>query len=46
MIDFVLRSSTDLIYGRGKESRVGALIRDFGGTRVLIHHSGGPLCFR
>lgn len=42
MIDFVLRGSTDLIYGRGKESRVGALIRDFGGTRVLIHHSGEP----
>lgn len=42
MIDFVLRSSTDLIYGKGKESRVGELIRDFGGTRVLIHHSGEP----
>lgn len=42
MIDFVLRGSTDLIYGKGKESRVGDLIRDFGGTKVLIHHSGEP----
>lgn len=42
MIDFVLRSSTDLIYGKDKESRVGALIRDFGGSKVLIHHSGEP----
>ncbi len=42
MIDFVLRGSTDLIYGKDKESRVGDLIRDFGGTKVLIHHSGEP----
>ena len=42
MIDFVLRSNTDLIYGRDKECRVGELIRDFGGSRVLIHHSGEP----
>lgn len=42
MIDFVLRSFTDLVYGRGKECRVAALIRDFGGTKVMIHHSGEP----
>lgn len=42
MIDFVLRSFTDMIYGRGKESRAAALIRDFRGTKVLIHHSGEP----
>ena len=42
MIDFVLRSNTDLIYGRDKECRVGELIRDFGGSRALIHHSGEP----
>ena len=42
MIDFVLRNDTDLIYGRGKEARVGELIRDFGGTKVLIHHPDEP----
>lgn len=38
MIDFVLRNYTDIIYGRGKEARVGELIREFGGHKVLIHH--------
>ena len=42
MIDFVLRSYTDLIFGRGKEARVGQLIQDFGGTKVLIHHPDEP----
>lgn len=40
MVDFVLRSYTDMIFGREQEKKIGKLIKAFGGTRVLIHHSG------
>ena len=41
MIDFTFCSPTRLVVGRGKECSAGALIREYGGTKVLVHHSGG-----
>lgn len=38
MIDLVLRSTTDTIYGKGSVRRVAELVRQHGGTRVLLHH--------
>ena len=42
MINVVLRNNTDIVYGKGSVSRVGELIREQGGTKVLIHHVSEP----
>ena len=42
MINLVLRKNTDIIYGKGSVSRVGDLIKEQGGTKVLIHHVSEP----
>lgn len=38
MINLVLRNTTDTIYGRGSVSRVAELVKQHGGTKVLLHH--------
>lgn len=40
MINFELRNMPDFFFGRGMERKCGQLLREFGGSRVLIHHSG------
>lgn len=42
MINVVLRNTTDTIYGKGSVSRVGELIRQNGGKKVLLHHVSEP----
>lgn len=42
MINFELRNIPDLIFGRGGEQRCGELMKEIGGRKVLIHHSGEP----
>lgn len=42
MINFKLRGMPDFFFGKGMEKRCGRLLREFGGSRVLIHHSGEP----
>lgn len=39
MIDMVLRNTTDIIYGRGNVARLGELVKQHGGTKVLLHHA-------
>ena len=41
MDNFDFCSPTYFAFGRGKEQEVGALIKRFGGTKVLIHYGGG-----
>ena len=41
MNDFTFCSPTRLVVGRGAEKEVGRLVKEYGGTRVLVHHSGG-----
>lgn len=41
MKDFTFCVPTKFVFGRGTESQAGALIRVFGGTKVLIHYGGG-----
>ena len=41
MNDFTFCSPTRLVVGRGTEKEVGRLVKEYGGTRVLVHHSGG-----
>ena len=37
---FEFYSPTRVIFGKGTEQRVGALVREYGGTRVLIVYGG------
>ena len=41
MNDFAFHSPTKFVFGRGAEAKVGALVRDFGGTKALLHFGGG-----
>lgn len=41
MKNFTFCVPTKFVFGRGAELQAGALIREFGGTKVLIHYGGG-----
>ncbi len=41
MKDFTLCIPTRFVFGRGAEQQTGALIREMGGAKVLIHFGGG-----
>ena len=43
MNDFEFYSPTKFVFGRGAEKRTGALVREFGGTKVLLHFGGGSI---
>ena len=42
MINFSLRNFTDIVFGKNQEEKAGTLIREFGGSKVLLHHCGEP----
>ena len=39
--NFVFNTPTRVVFGRGAEKEVGGLVREYGGSRVLIHFGGG-----
>ncbi len=41
MENFTFYSPTCFVFGRDTENQAGALVRRFGGSRVLIHYGGG-----
>lgn len=41
MLNFEFCSPTHFAFGKGAEENTGALVRRFGGTKVLIHYGGG-----
>ena len=41
MDNFTFYSPTCFVFGKDTENQAGALVRRFGGTRVLIHYGGG-----
>lgn len=41
--DFVFYSPTKFVFGRDAEVNCGSLIKEFGGSRVLIHYGGGSV---
>ena len=43
MENFNFYSPTYFAFGKGKESEVGALVKRFGGSRVLLHYGGGSV---
>ena len=42
MVNFSIKNQTDLIFGADTEDQVADLIKENGGTRVLIHHVSEP----
>ena len=43
MFDFKYFTPTKVVFGRNTEAKVAELIREFGGTKVLIHYGGGSV---
>ena len=43
MFDFKYFTPTKVLFGRNTEDRVAELIKEFGGTKVLIHYGGGSV---
>ena len=43
MFGFNLFTPTKVVFGKGTESRVAELIKEFGGKKVLIHYGGGSV---
>ena len=41
MNNFMFYSPTCFVFGKDTESQTGALVKRFGGSRVLIHYGGG-----
>ena len=40
---FTFYASTRVVFGRGTEEQAGALVRGFGGTKVLVHYGQGSV---
>ncbi len=43
MLNFEFCSPTKFVFGRGTQSRVGELVKEFGGTRALVVYGGGSV---
>ena len=43
MFDFKYYTPTKVVFGKNTELKVADLIREFGGTKVLIHYGGGSV---
>ena len=41
MKNFTFCVPTRFVFGRGAEEQVGALVREFGGKKALVHYGGG-----
>jgi len=43
MVDFTFRNSCEIVFGRDTECQVGALVKKYGGRKVLLHYGGGSI---
>jgi len=43
MFDFNYYTPTKVVFGKNKDGQVADLIKEFGGTKVLIHYGGGSV---
>ena len=43
MENFTFYSPTKFVFGKGMESEAGKLVKEFGGSKVLIHYGGGSV---
>lgn len=43
MFGFNYYTPTKVFFGKGTETQVASLVREFGGKKVLIHYGGGSV---
>ena len=43
MLDFTYQSPVKLYFGKGEEQNIGKYVREYGGSRVLLHYGGGSV---
>lgn len=43
MFDFKYYTPTKVVFGKNTESKVAELVKEFGGTKLLIHYGGGSV---
>lgn len=43
MLDFTYYSPIKLYFGKGEELNAGKYVREYGGSRVLLHYGGGSV---
>ena len=43
MFDFKYFTPTKVVFGKNTEAQVADLIKEFGGTKILIHYGGGSV---
>lgn len=43
MLDFTFCSPTKFVFGKNAQQQTAALVKEFGGTRVLLHYGGGSV---
>ena len=43
MFDFKYYTPTKVVFGKGTELKVAELIKEFGGTKILVHYGGGSV---
>jgi alcohol dehydrogenase YqhD (iron-dependent ADH family) len=43
MFGFNYYTPTKVVFGKGTETQVASLVREFGGKKVLIHYGGGSV---
>ena len=43
MFDFTYYTPTKVVFGKDKESETGALVKSFGGSKVLLHYGSGSV---
>lgn len=41
MKDFVYYAPTEVVFGRNSEEKIGRKVKQYGGTKVLLHYGGG-----
>ena len=40
MKDFVYYAPTEVVFGKGSEEKIAALVKKYGGHKVLVHYGG------
>lgn len=43
MENFTYKNATELVFGKGAQEQTGALIKRYGGKKVLLHYGGGSI---
>ena len=40
MVDFSYHAPTEVVFGKNSEQRIAALVKKYGGTKLLLHYGG------